>query len=202
MLDMSTNSTTASASTVATGLALEEVVSVSGDTFQSESESNPTEIISFSSGNPRIEETTGVMHLFTNQSSSHLPVGRNPLVGVLGVPNHMTYADFCQFCGSFIQHILEMRIVRSDGMEDRYSILIRFDCQDSADNFYKYFNGRRFSSLEVEVCHVLFTVNVQYTGLIEHALSLSANSTEAPSCPVWLSENRQSEKWELKYTCS
>lgn len=24
----------------------------------------------------------------------------------------MTYADFCQFCGSFIQHMLEMRIVR------------------------------------------------------------------------------------------
>ena len=34
-----------------------------------------------------------------------------PLVCVVGVPNHMTYADFCQFCGSFIQHMLEMRIV-------------------------------------------------------------------------------------------
>jgi hypothetical protein len=31
---------------------------------------------------------------------------------VLGVPNYMTYADFCQFCASFIHHILEMRIVR------------------------------------------------------------------------------------------
>lgn len=39
-------------------------------------------------------------------------VGRKPLVCVLEVPNHMTYADFCQFCGSFIQHVLEMRIVR------------------------------------------------------------------------------------------
>lgn len=105
---------------------------------------------------------------------------------MLRVPNHMTYADFCQFCGSFIHHILEMRIVRfefgnqskviscfvvlfnvcvvefhlcfvgssclrfrNDGMEDRYSILIRFDGQDSTDNFYRHFNGRRFSSLEV-----------------------------------------------------
>lgn len=104
---------------------------------------------------------------------------------MLGVPNHMTYADFCQFCGSFIHHILEMRIVRfefgnqskvilcfvvlfnvcdrvsslfdgssclrfrNDGMEDRYSILIRFDGQDSTDNFFRHFNGRRFSSLEV-----------------------------------------------------
>lgn len=34
-------------------------------------------------------------------------------------------------------------------MEDRYSILIRFDDLMSADTFYKHFNGRRFSSLEV-----------------------------------------------------
>lgn len=43
-----------------------------------------------------------------------IQVERKPLVCVLGVPNHMTYADFCQFCGSFVQHILEMRIVRSE----------------------------------------------------------------------------------------
>ncbi|XP_024036323.1 BRCA1-associated protein isoform X2 [Citrus clementina] len=85
-----------------------------------------TQTFAFSSGNPRIEETRGVMHLFSSSSSDNsndgvvsspspnrnLPVGRKPLVCVLGVPNHMTYADFCQFCASFIQHILEMRIVR------------------------------------------------------------------------------------------
>ncbi|RVW34028.1 hypothetical protein CK203_091974 [Vitis vinifera] len=89
--------------------------------------SNVTQL-PFSSGNPRIEETRGVMHLYRDDislSSSDLPVGRKALVCVLGVPNHMTYADFCQFCGSFIQHMLEMRIVRNDGIEDQYSILIR-----------------------------------------------------------------------------
>ncbi|KAL6012052.1 hypothetical protein ACLOJK_002527 [Asimina triloba] len=80
-------------------------------------------------------------------------VGRKPLVCVLAVPNHMTYADFCQFCGSFIQHISEMRIVRND---------------------------------EVEVCHVLFTVDVQYTGSIEHAQTSIASSMEQPHCPVCL----------------
>lgn len=35
-----------------------------------------------------------------------------------------------------------------DGMEDQYSILIRFDTQDSTDKFYLHFNGRQYNSLE------------------------------------------------------
>lgn len=108
----------------------------------------------------------------------------------------MTYADFCQFCGSFIHHILEMRIVRNDGMEDRYSILISFDAQDSTDNFYKHFNGRRFSSLEVEVCRVLFTVDVQYTQ------ASPATSTEQPTCPVCLERLDQDMSGILTTICN
>ncbi|GAV70916.1 zf-UBP domain-containing protein/BRAP2 domain-containing protein/zf-RING_2 domain-containing protein [Cephalotus follicularis] len=164
----------------------------------------------FSSGNPRIEETRGVMHLFSNNnidvvSSSNLPVGRKPLVCVLRVPNHMTYADFCQFCASFIQHISEMRIVRNDGMDDRYSILIRFDSQDSADKFYHHFNGRQYNSLEAEVCHVLFTVDVQFTGYsgsLEHAQSSPATSTEQPSCPVCLERLDQDTSGILTTICN
>ncbi|KAL0429756.1 UNVERIFIED_CONTAM: BRAP2 RING ZnF UBP domain-containing protein 2 [Sesamum radiatum] len=115
------------------------------------STSATAQALHFSSGNPRIEEIRGVMHLYRDDvasSSAQFPVERKPLISVLGVPNHMTYADFCKFCGSFIQHMLEMRIVRTEGLEDRYSILIRFDNQTSADSFYKHFNGKRFSSLE------------------------------------------------------
>ncbi|KAM7475873.1 hypothetical protein LguiB_023116 [Lonicera macranthoides] len=162
---------------------------VSGDIESLSPMPTLSQSLPFSSGNPRIEETRGVMHLYKDDdasSSSELPVGRKALLCVLGVPNHMTYADFCQFCGSFVQHMLEMRIVRVDGMEDRYSILIRFDDLMSSDTFYKHFNGRRFSSLEVEACHILFTVDVQYTGSIEHAQTSPASSTEQASCPVCL----------------
>ncbi|CAK9142015.1 unnamed protein product [Ilex paraguariensis] len=185
----------ASASTVA-GASPEDLfhpstAMASGDLEEelSSSSSNITQAFPFSSGNPRIEETRGIMHLYRDDvasSSSELPVERKPLLCVLAVPNHMTYSDFCQFCGSFIQHILEMRIVRTEGMEDLYSILIRFDDQGSADAFYRHFKGRRFSSLEVETCRVLFTVDVQYTGSIEHAHSSPASSMEQPSCPVCL----------------
>ncbi|XP_031385927.1 BRAP2 RING ZnF UBP domain-containing protein 2 isoform X1 [Punica granatum] len=205
--------------------------------------SSITQAFHFSSGNPRIEETRGVMHLFPEDgvscsSANPLPVGRNPLLCVLGVPNHMTYSDFCQFCAAFIQHIVEMRIVRNDGTEDRYSVLIRFDSQDSADSFFKYFNGRRFNSLEVcfspgallfflsgiiwetfslvaleycfllsscliffftfsfciciiqvEICRILYTVDVQYFGYkgsTEHMQAAPMASSEQPACPVCL----------------
>ncbi|XVF24714.1 hypothetical protein REPUB_Repub13aG0151100 [Reevesia pubescens] len=164
-----------------------------------------TEAIHFSSGNPRIEETRGVMHLFSNDAVSTLPVERKPLVCVVGVPNHMTYADFCQFCASFIHHILEMRIVRNDEMEDRYCVLIRFDSQDSTDKFYRHFNNRQFNSLEEEVCRVLFTVDVQftgYTGSLDNVQSPPASSTEQPSCPVCLERLDQDASGILTTICN
>ncbi|XP_019170024.1 PREDICTED: BRCA1-associated protein [Ipomoea nil] len=175
----------------------------SGDS--STSTSSITQVFHFSSGNPRIEETRGVMHLFRNDvasSSPELPAERKPLLCVLGVPNHMTYSDFCQFCGSFVQHMLEMRIVRNEGMEDQYSILIRFDEQKSADSFYKHFSGRRFSSLEEEICHVLFTGDVHYTGSIEVLQTSTPSSTEQPSCPVCLERLDQDTSGILTTICN
>ncbi|TVU02897.1 hypothetical protein EJB05_51363 [Eragrostis curvula] len=144
--------------------------------------------VHFSSGNPRIEEARGVVLLHpdppaASTSSSDLPPGRKPRVCVLAVPNHMTYADFCRFCGAFVPHTLEMRIVRIDETEDQYSVLIKFDTQKSTDSFYKHFNGKQFSSLEGDVCQVRFVEDVHYTQLIEHAHSSVTSSAEQPTCP-------------------
>lgn len=98
--------------------------------------------------------------------------------------------------------MLEMRIVRNDEMEDRYIVLIRFDNQESADGFYKHFNGQRFSSLEPEACNVLFTIDVQYTGSIEHAQASLVNSTEQPTCPVCLERLDQETGGILTTICN
>ncbi|XLR51374.1 hypothetical protein HN51_002112 [Arachis hypogaea] len=162
-----------------------------------------TSVFNFSSGNPRIEETRGLMHLFPDQDPpSTLPFGRKPLVFIIGVPNHMTYTDFFQFCGSFLHDILEMCIVRMDGMEDQNSILIHFDNQSSTDSFFKHYNGRRFSSLEVEVCRVPFTLDVQYTGSIEHAQPSNATSAKQPTCPVCLERLDQDTSRILTTICN
>ncbi|KAI3929806.1 hypothetical protein MKX01_025974 [Papaver californicum] len=188
---MSTVMSATSTSGSAAGATSEEIFRLSTSMDSTEltesSNSTVTQALPSSSGNPRIEEIRGIMHLYRDDNNiSSSPNSNLPLICVLAVPNHMTYADFCRFCGSFIQHILEMRIVRNDGVEDQYSVLIIFDGQESADNFYKHFNGKRFSSMEVEICHVLFTVDVQFTASIEHAHTSPASSTEQPSCPVCL----------------
>ncbi|EFH55175.1 hypothetical protein ARALYDRAFT_901299 [Arabidopsis lyrata subsp. lyrata] len=170
-----------------------------------------TQTVHFSSGNPRIGETRGVMHLFSDDvvssssSSSNLPIGRNPLVCVLGVPNHMTYADFCQFCGSFIHHILEMRTVRNDDIENRYSILIRFDSQESTDTFFHHFRGKQFNSLEEDLCRLLFTLDVQFTGYsgsIDHTQPSAAGPIEQPTCPVCLERLDQDTGGILTTMCN
>lgn len=169
--------------------------------------SGATKAVNFSSGNPRVEEIRGVMHLFRNVCEppgalESLPAGRSILVCVLAVPNYMTYADFCQFTGSFLQNILEMRVVRNDGLTDRYSILMKFENQKSADDFYRHCNRRPFSSLEAEICHVLFTADVQYIGSIEHAATPPTGLTEIPTCPVCLERLDQHISGILTTVCN
>ncbi|KAF8726712.1 hypothetical protein HU200_019181 [Digitaria exilis] len=40
----------------------------------------------------------------------------------------------------------------SHGVDDKYSVLINFETQKSADDFYQHFNGKQFSPLEVAIC--------------------------------------------------
>eukprot|EP01018_Ginkgo_biloba_P022063 Gb_37690 [translate_table: standard] len=148
-------STTTSTTTFVAVEDLLKGLNVSGEEDNDSEAYGPTKAVRFSSGNPRVEEIRGVMHLYRNVweppgALESLPAGRSRLVCVLAVPNYMTYADFCQFSGSFIQNILEMRIVRNDGLSDRYSILMTFDNQKSADDFYRHYNRKPFSSLESE----------------------------------------------------
>jgi len=54
------------------------------------------------------------------------------------------YTKFDSFFFEFL-HFL-----RNDGMEDRYSVLIRLANQLTADGFYCNFNGKKFSPGEVD----------------------------------------------------
>nr|CAJ86062.1 H0821G03.13 [Oryza sativa] len=163
--------------------------------------------------NPKINYTRGILHLYRSSSSSStasyasavaatpsssssgpaapqlasdclLPPWRGTRLLVLAVPTHVSPDDFVRFCGPYIEHASDIHVVRDDGVEDRYSVLVEFEDQKSADGFYLDLNGWRFSSSEVEVCHVLFIVAVQYTPSTKPAVTPPVGSTELPTCPV------------------
>jgi hypothetical protein len=123
---------------------------------EADAHADATEELHFSSGNPRVERLTGVVHLYRpagpalpaspEQHGSPLPATAS--LCVLGVPATMAVADFCQFCGAMLARVAEMKLVRSGGGEmrpgeaSRYAVLLRFDAPASAVEFYRFYHGR------------------------------------------------------------
>ncbi|KAF5459182.1 hypothetical protein F2P56_023160 [Juglans regia] len=138
--------------------------------------------------NPKFTERRGVAHLFRSTSHSSLPnpSSRSTLLFIVAVPNYLSFDDLIRFCGSHIDHVSELLFIRNDGMEDRYSVLIRLVNQSTADGFYRSFNGKKFSPAEAEVCHLLFMMSVEYTESAEIAGTPPPGCTELPTCPVCL----------------
>ncbi|CAL5029688.1 unnamed protein product [Urochloa decumbens] len=134
-------------------------------------------------------------------SDSHLPPWRDTRLLVLAVPTRVSPDDFVRFCGPYLEHASDIRFIRDDGVEDRYSALVEFEDQKSADMFYLDLNGWRFSSSEGEVCHVLFIAAVQYTPSSEIATTPPVGSTELPICPVCIERLDQDISGILATTC-
>nr|DAD27208.1 TPA_asm: hypothetical protein HUJ06_028676 [Nelumbo nucifera] len=157
--------------------------------------------------NPNIQERRGIIHLFRSVSRHstsvppNLDIQSTTELFVVAVPNHLSSDDFIRFCGSYIDSVVEMLLIRNDGIEDRYSVLIKLVDQKSADNFYSNLNGRRFSSMEAEVCHILFTISVEYTELAEIAGMPPVGFTELPTCPVCLERLDQDTSGILTTLC-
>ncbi|KAJ2791275.1 hypothetical protein H4R20_006887, partial [Coemansia guatemalensis] len=73
----------------------------------------------------------------------------------------MTPTDFLSFTGPFSDSIEHVRVVR-DSSPNHYMILLKFRSLAKADEFYAYYNGKTFSPLEPETCHVVYISEVQF----------------------------------------
>ncbi|GAB4849703.1 hypothetical protein Ancab_004497 [Ancistrocladus abbreviatus] len=145
-----------------------------------------------SSRNPKLSERRGVVHLF--RSLTRHPPTKHPSAAntrsttlfIVAVPNYFSSDDLLRFLGNHISDVSELLIIRNDVVEDRYSVLIKMINQVSADVFYCNFNGKRFSPPEVEICHILFVLSVEYTTFAENASTPPVGYSELPTCPVCL----------------
>ncbi|KAI5557491.1 hypothetical protein BDE02_18G106900 [Populus trichocarpa] len=139
----------------------------------------------------KFNERRGISHLYRNASQKSSlpnpnPNSRSTSLFVVAVPNYFSEDDFIRFCGSHIDHVHVLLFIRNDGMEDRYSVLIKLDNQVTADRFYNSFNEKRFSPSEAEICHILYVLSVEFTESAEKASTPPENFTELPACPICL----------------
>ncbi|KAJ2662023.1 hypothetical protein IWW48_002082 [Coemansia sp. RSA 1200] len=93
-------------------------------------------------------------------SSAEEGAGGPAVLAVLAVPGYMTPTDFLSFTGPFGTTIEHVRAIRDDS-PNHYMMVLRFRDRASATDFYAYFNGKTFSPLEPEVCHIVQVVSVE-----------------------------------------
>uniref|UniRef100_A0A7C8ZF04 RING-type domain-containing protein n=1 Tax=Opuntia streptacantha TaxID=393608 RepID=A0A7C8ZF04_OPUST len=142
--------------------------------------------------NPKFADRRGIIHLFRtlahHPSTSH-PTNRptrSTLLFIVAVPNYFSSDDLLRFFGSHMEDISEFLIIRNDAVEDRYSVLVRTENEVAADGFYFKFNGKRFSPPEVELCHILHVLSVDFTEFAEIASTPPPGYAELPTCPICL----------------
>lgn len=65
-------------------------------------------------------------------------------------------------------------------------VLIKFNQQKLADNFYLEFNQKPFNSMEPETCNILFVSSAEFMKKSHDAVLKVPGQIELPTCPVCL----------------
>lgn len=162
-----------------------------------------TDVKAFVAGNPFVESTEGLMHLYKENVMTSLEPGvpRSQLVCMLSVPAKLAVPDLLSFTASCFPDIERMRIVR-DNTPNQYMVLIKFRTQEAADSFYSGFNGVRYNSLDPEVCRLVFVARVDVLNEADSAKCAVQGYTELPTCPVCLERMDESVDGVLTVLCS
>lgn len=161
---------------------------------------NVADQINFFSGNPFVEVTKGILHLFKEDELTDVQCAatRSNTICMLSVPATMTCHDVLTFTAACHQNIQHFRILRDDN-PDQYMALITFRNSAAASEFYETFNGAPYNSLEPDVvCHLVFVSKVEVGG---DGLPI-AGHTELPSCPVCLERMDESVDGILTVLCN
>ncbi|KAK3856559.1 hypothetical protein Pcinc_037118 [Petrolisthes cinctipes] len=159
--------------------------------------------VTFVSGNPMVDVTHGILHLYKENAKTSLDEGENrsEMLCLLAVPTSMTIHDLLQFtapCYSAIQH---MRIIR-DPTPNQYMVLIKFRTQSDADMFYNTFNGQAYNSIEPDICSLVYVARVETTKESENGGLPLPGHTELPNCPVCLERMDESVDGILTILCN
>jgi len=160
------------------------------------------DLVNFVSGNPFVEITKGILHLYKeNELTSVEKAATSQTVCILAVPASMTCHDLLTFLAACQGDIKNIRIIR-DGSPNQYMVLLTFRSEHSAVNFYTSFNGVPFNSLEpTSCCNLVFVSHVESVTEGEAQIP-PALHTELPTCPVCLERMDESVDGILTILCN
>lgn len=159
--------------------------------------------VPYFSGNPSVEVTKGILHLFKLNDPPSLGenVPRGELLCMLSVPAKMTCPDLLNFIAPFGKNIEHVRIIR-DSTPNLYMVLLKFKDQQYTDEFYQTFNGKAFNSFESEVCHLVYVCKVESQKSSEGACLPLEGATELPTCHICLERMDESVEGILTVLCN
>ncbi|XP_037076806.1 BRCA1-associated protein-like, partial [Pollicipes pollicipes] len=157
----------------------------------------------FISGNPFVEVTKGLLHLYKENAMTSLEEGteRSEMICMMSVPAKMVIHDLLQFTAPCYPDIERMRIIR-DSTPNQYMALIKFRHQAAADEFYRNFNGVRYNSMEPETCRLVYVSRVDLVNESDEARLPIPGFTELPTCPVCLERMDESVNGILTVLCN
>lgn len=143
--------------------------------------------IQFYSGNPMVERTCGILHLYKDNKMTSLKdeVPRSELVCMLAVPAAYTIHDLVKFTAPVGEGIEYMRIIR-DSTPNQYMVLIKFRTQRLADEFFTTYNNVSYNSIEPDICQLIYVARVEVIKDSEGPCLPVEGLTELPNCPVCL----------------
>ncbi|CAL8091235.1 unnamed protein product [Calicophoron daubneyi] len=146
-----------------------------------------SDFIKFSSGNPMVETTHGIVHIFKYKKeagpSDHLVT--STMLCIYSVPSHVTVKDLLCFIAPMRETIQELKVVKY-GVPNRYMALLKFRSQEETDQFYFTYNNTCYRSLESEVCQLMYVSHVETTHPSAGKAFPVKDLLELPSCPVCL----------------
>ncbi|KAH9638770.1 hypothetical protein HF086_002010 [Spodoptera exigua] len=158
--------------------------------------SEDEDTISFFCGNPLVEVTKGVLHLYKENEMKEAEEAKTlcllSVPGALGAPDLLAFAAACQ------QDIAHVRVLR-DGSPDHYMALFTFRTSDAAREFHETFDGVPYSSLEPNaLCHMAWVSRVEWA----RDGTPPPSHTELPTCPVCLERMDESVAGVLSVQCA
>jgi len=161
--------------------------------------------INFISGNPFVEVTKGIIHLFKQSllagtSSQQTPAVDTEMMCMYGVPAKHKTPDLLQLTAPCHQDLEYMRVVH-DGSPNQYMVLLKFRDITSANEFHSAYNGLPYNNLEPEVCSVLPVSWVQHCKESDYFPD-TQGGTELPYCTICLERMDESVSTVLTILCN